>query len=209
MKRILIADDYSTTRKGIKLILMKEFKDFEFGEAVNSIEIFKKLKEKEWNILILDMNMPGRNGLEVLQQLKDEKIEIKTLMFSKHPEEQIAIRALRAGASGYLAKDTADTELVFAIHQLLNGKKYITSAVAEQLAIQLENPGNKAPHELLSDREYQTLLLFAKGKTVSEIAIELSLSIPTISTYRQRLLEKMNLKNNAELALYAINNHLL
>lgn len=209
MKRILIADDHSAIRNGVKLILSKDFKDFEFGEAVNSIELFKKLKEKEWDILILDMDMPGRNGLEVLQQLKDEKTTIKTLMFSMHPEEQIAVRALRLGASGYLSKDTADTELIIAIHQLLNGKKYITPAVAEQLVGQLENPDNKAPHELLSDRELQTLLLFAKGKTVSEIARELSLSIPTISTYRQRLLEKMNLKNNAALVLYAINNHLL
>src|ERR1051326_1075150 len=143
---------------------------------MSGAEVLKKVKEDKWHVLILDMDMPGRNGLEVLRQLKDENNTVPVLMFSMHPEEQIAIRALRAGASGYLSKDTADTELVNAVRLIFSGRKYITPSIAEQLAMQLENPENKAPHELLSDREYQTLLLFAKGKTVSEIAEELSLS---------------------------------
>lgn len=208
-KKILIADDHSAIRNGVKLILGKEFSDVEFGEATNVSEVLKKIREKEWDILILDMDMPGRSGLEVLKQLKDEDVSLKVLMFSMHAEEQIAIRALRMGAAGYLSKDTADSQLVHAVNCILSGKKYITPEVAEQLASQLENPGNKAPHELLSDREYQTLLLISAGKTISQIAKELSLSVPTVSTYRARILEKMNLKNSAELTYYTINNHLI
>ena len=209
MKKILIADDHSAIRNGVKLILTSEFHDVEFGEATNSNEIFKKLKEKKWDLLILDMNMPGRNGLEVLKQLKEEKSSVKVLMFSMHPEDQIALRAFRTGASGYLSKDTADTQLIIAVNQILNGKKYITPEMAEQMVAQLENPTDKLPHELLSNREYQTLLLIASGKTISQIAEELSLSVPTISTYRARILEKMNFKNSAELTHYSLSNHLV
>ena len=209
MKKILIADDHPAIRKGVRLMLESEYSEVEFGEATNAVEVFKKIKEKKWDILILDMDMPGRNGLEVLKQLKDDKTTIPVLMFSMHHEEQIAIRALKSGASGYLSKDAADTELSKAVHLILSGRKYITPAIAEQLAEQVGNPLDKAPHELLSDREYETLLLFAKGKTVSEIAKELSLGVPTISTYRARILEKMGMKNNAELANYAIRNNLV
>ena len=208
-KKILIADDHSAIRNGVKLILSNEFSNIEFGEAINAKEVFKKVKEKKWDILILDMDMPGRSGLEVLKQLKDEKEDIRVLMFSMHPEEQVALRALKSGAFGYLSKDTADTELVIAVHQIMDGKKYITPAVAEMLASQLENPDNKAPHEFLSDREYQTLLLIASGKTISEIAEELSLSVPTVSTYRARILEKTGMKTSAELTRYAIRNNLV
>lgn len=209
MKRILIADDHSVIRNGVKQVLSNEFNDVEFGEADNSVEIFRKIKENKWDMLILDMDMPGRNGLEVLKQLKDEKSRIPVLMFSMHPEEQIAIRALKSGASGYLAKDAASAELANAVRQIISGRKYIPPSLAEQLATQIENPLNKAPHELLSDREYETLLLFARGKTVSQIAKELSLGIPTISTYRARILEKMQMKTNAELVNYAIRNNLV
>jgi DNA-binding NarL/FixJ family response regulator len=209
MKRILICDDHSAIRNGVKLILANEFNEIEFGEAINAIEIFKKLKEEKWDLIILDMDMPGRNGLEVLKQLKSEKSEVPILMFSMHPEGQIAVRALRSGAAGYLSKDTADTELVKAIQLILAGKRYITPAIAELLADQLENPLNKAPHELLSDREYQTLLLIASGRTVSQIAEELSLSITTVSTYRTRILEKTAMKTSAELTSYAIRNNLV
>jgi two-component system, NarL family, invasion response regulator UvrY len=209
MRRILIADDHSAIRNGVKLILADEFKDVEFGEAKNGVEVFRRIKEKKWDLLILDMDMPGRNGLEVLKQLKEEKENIPVLIFSMHPEEQIAVRALKSGAAGYLSKDSADTELVKAIQQILSGRKYITATLAEQLAAQLENPTDKAPHELLSDREYQTLLLFASGKTVTQIAEELSLSVPTISTYRARILEKMGMKTNAELTSYTIRNRLV
>lgn len=208
-KKFLIADDHSAIRNGVKAILTNEFGDIEFGEAADANEVFKKLKEKEWSMLLLDMDMRGRNGLEVLKRLKDEKVAIKVLMFSMHAEEQIAVRALRMGAAGYLSKEKADSELVKAVSYILSGRKYITPEVAELLAAQLESPENKAPHELLSDREYQTLLLIASGKTVSQIAKELSLSVPTVSTFRARILEKMNLRNSAELTYYAISNHLI
>lgn len=159
--------------------------------------------------MILDVDMPGRNGLDVLKQLKDDGVKTPVLVFSMHPEELIAIRAIKLGAAGYLSKDTADDELVKAINHIMLGKKYITSSLAEQLATQIENPANKAPHELLSDREYQTLLLIAKGKTISKIAEELSLGIPTVSTYRSRILEKTGMKTSAELTTYAIRNNLV
>jgi DNA-binding NarL/FixJ family response regulator len=209
MKKILITDDHPAIRDGIKLILSNQISEVEFGEASNSSEVFKKLKEKKWDILILDMDMPGRNGLEVLKQIKDEEIKIPVLMFSMHPEEQIAVRALRAGAAGYLSKDNAGTELAKAIELILSGRKYITPAIAELMASQLENPADKAPHELLSDREYQTLLLMASGKTMPQIAEKLNLTVSTISTYRTHILAKMNLKNSAELIHYAISNRLL
>ncbi len=209
-KRILLADDHPAIRNGAKQILENEFSEVEFGEASNAIEVFRKIKEKDWDLLILDMDMPGgRNGLEVLKQLKDEKSPVPVLMFSMHPESQIAVRALRSGASGYLAKDSAVTELVDAVRQILSGRKYITASLAEQMAMQMENPLGKEPHEFLSDREYETLLLFAKGKTVSEIAEELSLAVPTISTLRARMLQKMSMKTNAELVNYAIRNNLV
>ena len=209
MKKILLADDHNVVRKGLKQILTDEFEQVEFGEANNGAEAQRMVKERDWDILILDINMPGRNGLDVLKQIKDEKINVPVLVLSMHPEEQIAIRALRIGASGYLTKDTADQELVIAVKKILSGRKYITPSLAEQMASQLENPQEKAPHEFLSDREYQTLLLFARGKTVSQVAAELSLSVPTISTFRVRILEKMDMKTTAELITYAIRNNLV
>ena len=209
MKKILIVDDHHIVRKGLKHTLTDEFGEVEFGEAVNGIEALQKIREKKWDIIILDINMPGRNGLEVLRQVKDEKICASILVLSMHPEEQVAIRALKLGASGYLAKDSADTELISAIRQIGSGKKYITPSLAQQLAAHIENPLDKAPHELLSDREYATLLFFAKGKTVSQIARELSLAATTISSFRVRILHKMRMKTNAELVNYAIRNNLV
>jgi len=207
-KRILIADDHFAIRSGIKHILANEFSGIQFGEATSAAEVFQQIKLQPWDILILDINFPDRNGLEILKQLKEEGTGIPILVFSMYREEQIAVRALKAGASGYLAKDAGDRELVKAIQQLLNGRKYISLSVAELLASQLEAPYDKAPHEILSDREYQTLILIASGKSVSQIAAEISLSVPTISTYRARILEKMGLKNNAEITHYVIDNRL-
>lgn len=209
MKQILICDDHPAIRKGIKLILESEFSGAEISEASDAAEVLKKINEKKWDILILDVDMPGRNGLDVLKQLKDDGVKTPVLVFSMHPEELIAIRAIKLGASGYLSKDTADEELVKAINHIMLGKRYITPSLAEQLATQIEKPGSKAPHELLSDREYQTLLLIAKGKTISKIAEELSLGVPTISTYRSRILEKTGMKTSAELTTYAIRNNLV
>lgn len=204
MKKILIADDHSIVRNGLKQILASEFGEVEFGEASNSNEVLREVQKKDWDIVILDINMPGRSGLEILQEIKSEKNDIKILMLSMHPEEQVAVRTLKLGASGYLTKDAADNELINAVKHILNGKKYITPSVAEQLVTNINNPNGRAPHELLSEREFQTLQLIASGKTVSQIAVELSLSIPTVSTYRARILEKMSMKTNAELTNYAV-----
>jgi DNA-binding NarL/FixJ family response regulator len=209
MKKILVCDDHPAMRNGVKMILSREFGEIEFGEASSAAEVMKKLHEKKWDILICDMGMPGRSGLDVLKQMQDENIKMPVLIFSMHPEEQIAVRCLKAGASGYVSKNAADAELVTAVTFALSGKKYITPSLADLIVSQFQNPDNKAPHELLSDREYQTFILIAKGKSISEVAEQLSLAVPTISTFRARILEKMNLKNNAEIANYAIRNNLV
>lgn len=208
-KRILIADDHSAIRSGVRHILASEFAHIDFGEATTAAEVLNKLKDGVWDILILDIDMPGRNGLEILQQLKAEKSKLPVLVFSMHSEDQIAMRAIKLGAYGYLSKDAADTELVDAIRRILSGRKYISPSLAELMAFQLENPMDKPLHEQLSDREFQTLLLMASGKTVSQIAHDLLLSIATISTYRSRILVKMGMLNNAQLTRYAIENNLL
>jgi len=208
-KKILIADDHSAIRIGVRQICANEFPLMQFGEAVNYAEVFQKLKESDWDILILDIDLPGRNGLDILKQIKAEKIKVPVLMFSFHSEEQIALRALKTGASGYLSKEAADMELIKAINKIMEGKKYVSQALSERFLEMLDDNATKEPHELLSDREYQTLLLIASGKTVSEIADMLFLSTPTVSTYRARILEKMQLKNNAELTTYAISQKLV
>jgi two-component system invasion response regulator UvrY len=208
-KKILIADDHSAIRIGVKQICTSEFPSVQFGEAVNYAEVLQKLKETDWDILILDIDLPGRNGLDILKQIKADKIKVPVLMFSFHIEEQIALRALKTGAAGYLSKDVADLELIKAINQILLGKKYVSQSLSEKLLSLMGDNSGKEPHELLSDREYQTMLLIASGKTVSEIADILYLSTPTISTYRARILEKMKLKNNAELTKYAITQKLV
>ena len=206
---ILIADDHSAIRIGVKQICANEFPGMRFGEAVNYTEVFQQIKSARWDILILDVDLPGRNGLDILKQIKAEKMKIPVLMFSFHSEEQIAVRALKLGAAGYLSKDAADLELVKAVKRVIDGKKYVSASLSEKLLDLLDDTSNKDPHELLSDREYQTLLLIASGKTVSEIADNLCLSKPTISTYRARILEKMRMKNNAELTTYAITQKLV
>ncbi len=206
---ILVADDHSAIRIGVKQICANEFPGMHFGEAVNYAEVFQQLKNEQWDILILDIDLPGRNGLDILKQIKADKIRTPVLMFSFHSEEQIAVRALKLGAAGYLSKDAADLELVKAVRRVIDGKKYVSPALSEKLLDLLDDTSDKEPHELLSDREYQTLLLIASGKTVSEIADSLCLSKPTVSTYRARILEKMRMKNNAELTTYAITQKLV
>ncbi|WP_426330160.1 response regulator [Pedobacter sp. R-06] len=208
-KKILIADDHSAIRTGIKQICTIDFPSVEFGEAMNYGEVFQKLKENDWDILILDIGLPGRNGLDILKQIKAEKLKTPVLMFSFHSEEQIALRAMKLGASGYLSKDAADLELIKAISQITQGKKYVSQSLSEKLLSLLDDNADREPHELLSDREYQTLLLIASGKTVTEIAELICLSTPTISTYRARILEKMKMKTNAELTTYAITQKLV
>ena len=203
-RKILIADDHSAIRIGIKQICTNEFPTVQFGEAVNYSEVFQQLKENDWDILILDIDLPGRNGLEILKQIRADKMKVPVLIFSFHSEEQIALRALKLGASGYLSKDAADMELVKAINKIMDGRKYVSASLSEKFLDMLDDNSTKEPHESLSDREYQIMLLIASGKTVSEIAELLFLSVPTVSTYRARVLKKMRMKNNAELTTYAI-----
>lgn len=209
MKRILIVDDHSSVRKGVKQILSDEFTDAEFGESSNGAEALTMARLQKWDLIVLDIDMPGRNGLEVLRQLRAEGLKIPVLVFSIYPEIQFAVRALKNGAMGYVCKSTLDKDLIEAAVRVISGKRYITQEAAEILVSQMENPVEKLPHELLSDREYQAFILLAKGKGITEIANELSLSIPTVSTYRLRILEKMCLQTNADLTLYAYKNGLM
>jgi two-component system invasion response regulator UvrY len=209
MKHILIADDHSVVRKGLKQILLEAFPFAEIVEVADAEELFKKILKHKWDVVISDISMPGRSGLEVLQQIKQDQPKLPVLILSVHSEEQYALRVLKAGASGYLNKDSAPEELVKAVNQLMLGKKYISATVAEKLASSLDQDSSKSLHELLSDREFEVLKLLAAGKSVSEIAEQFSLNVSTISTYRARVMEKMNLKTNADLTLYAIEHKLL
>lgn len=206
---ILLADDHSIVRRGLKEILLEEFPDANFQEASDGQELIRKMRGDKFDVIISDVSMPGKNGLEALKIIKSEAPAIPVLVLSIHLEELYAIRVLKAGASGYLTKESAPEELVKAVRMVMMGRKYITPSLAEKMASNLDNDFSKLPHELLSDRELDVLKSIASGKTVSEIAIELSLSVNTISTYRSRVLEKMNLKSNSELTFYAISNNLL
>jgi len=205
---ILIADDHELVRGGLARIVAEEFPSATIHEVENGLQAEKMARTGKWDLIITDMSMPDKTGLDVLKQLRSESIKTPVLILSIHPENQYAIRVLKAGANGYITKDCPRTEIVKAVRTILSGKKYISSTVAERLASRFEEMGREE-HELVSDRELQVLKFIASGKTVSEIADELSLSVATISTYRSRLLEKMGLKNNAELTLYAINHKLV
>lgn len=204
MIRVLVADDHAIVRRGLIQILAEEPDMAVVGEAQDAQELFDLTRQQAWDIVILDVSMPGRSGLEILKELKSDYPSRPVLMLSVHPEDQYAIRTLKAGASGYLSKDSAPGELVGAVRKAVQGGKYVSPTLAEKLAFDLMPEADRLPHETLSDREFQVLCRIASGKTVSEIADEMSLSVKTISTYRTRLLEKMNLKNNAELTHYAI-----
>lgn len=209
MIRFLIADDHAILRAGIKQILLTEFPSAIIEEASNAEELIKTIrKEEKWSMVISDLTMPGGSGLDALQQIHAEFPTLPVLILSMHPEEQFAPRLLKAGASGYLNKEAVPTELTTAVRRILQGRKYITAAVAEKLADGLQRISDKLPHEILSHREFDIFQLLAAGKTVGEIAEILSLGVTTVSTHRSRILAKMNLKNNAELILYAINNSL-
>jgi DNA-binding NarL/FixJ family response regulator len=209
MLKILIADDHPILRQGIKQII-EEAPDMEVtGEASNGAEVLTKVYNNSFDIIVLDITMPGRSGLEALKQLKKEKPKTPVIILSMHPEEQYAVRALKAGASGYLTKASAPEELVTAIRKVAQGGKYISATLAEILASDLGADSKKQPHETLSNREYQVLCMISSGKTLTGIAEELCLSIKTIGTYRSRILAKMNMRNNAELIHYAFKNHLV
>jgi hypothetical protein len=209
MIRILIADDHSVVRKGLKQILLEGFPGAEIDEVADTDSMIKKVMTAEWDVVISDLSMPGRSGLEGLQQIRQINSKLPVLILSIYPEEQYAIRLLKAGASGYLNKDMAPEELVNAVQRVLLGKKYITPAIAEKLASVLEQSSEREPHEILSDREFSVLKMLAVGKSVSEIAETLYLSVTTVSTYRARILTKMGLKTNADLTLYALEHKLM
>ncbi|TAK07172.1 response regulator transcription factor [bacterium] len=208
MIKVLIADDHAVVRQGLKQILSEQPDMNVLGEAGSIPELLDHVRKQKWDIVVLDISMPGRGGLDGLKELKQEQPKLPVLILSIHPEDQFAVRALKAGASGYLTKDSAPEELVQAIRKLLAGRKYIGPELAEKLATDLEANSAKARHETLSDREFQILRLIASGKSVTEIAQKLSLSVKTVSTYRARILEKMNMRTNAELMHYAIKHNL-
>jgi len=207
--KVFIADDHAIVREGLKQILADTKDIVVAGDAENGTDAIKLARKGNCDVLLLDISMPDRSGIEVLKQAKKEFPLLGVLMLSMHREDQYAIRALKAGASGYLNKQSAPAELVNAIRQVAAGKKYISTALAQELANQVGEDHASAPHETLSDREYQTLIMIASGKTVSDIAEELMLSVKTISMYRARLLQKMKLRHNAELTHYAIKNQLV
>ena len=209
MIRILVADDHTIVREGLKQILADVDDMAVRDEAGNGQEALAKIREGEFDVVLLDISMPGRSGLEILKEIKAERPKLPVLILSMHAEEQYAVRALRAGASGYMTKASAPDELIGAIRKVSCGRKYVSSSLAEKLALELDIDTKKPPHENLSDREYQVMLMLASGKSVTEIAEELCLSVKTISTYRARVMEKMNMKKNAELTLYAVQNHLV
>jgi two-component system invasion response regulator UvrY len=209
MIRILIADDHTIVRKGLKQIISETQDMVVADEAGDGQEVLNKVRKNGFDMVLLDISMPGRTGLDILRELKAEKPKLPILVLSMYPEEQYAVRVLRAGASGYLTKESAPDELIAAIRKVSLGKKYVTPSLAERLALDLDMDSDKPLHETLSDREYQVLCLIASGKTVGEIAEKLSLSAKTISTYRARILEKMNMKNNAELTHYALQHKLV
>ena len=209
MIKVLIADDHTIVREGLKQILADNPSIHVAGEASSGTEVIKKIQEKEFDVVVLDISMPGQSGLDTLKQIKYMKPALSVLILSMHPEEQYAIRSIKAGASGYLTKDSATEELITAIQRISEGRRYITLSLAEKLAFALSADTKKLPHEDLSDREYQVLCLIASGHTVTQISKKLSLSIKTVSTYRSRLLAKMNMQNNSQITHYAIKHDLV
>ena len=207
--QVLIADDHAILRRGLAQIIT-EASDMQIcAEAETGAQVIKLVRQHRVDVVLLDITMPDRNGLDTLKQLKKEKPKLAVLMLSMHPEETYALRAIKAGASGYLTKQSAPALLVTAIRQVARGRRYISPAVAEELAGTIADGTDRPAHATLSDREYETMRLIASGKALSQIAVEMHLSAKTVSVYRARLLEKMHLKNNAELTYYALKNQLV
>jgi DNA-binding NarL/FixJ family response regulator len=209
MKKVLVADDHAVVREGIKRIIEETADMVVAGEAVNGWEVLDKARGGDYDVVVLDISMPGKNGMEILKELKRERPGVPVLILSMHPEEQYALRALRAGASGFVAKESAPDELIAALEKVLRGSKYITSTLAERLVLDIGVGSEESLHEKLSDRELQVLCLLAEGKTINQIGQELCLSAKTISTYRSRIMQKMAMKTNAQLIRYAIKNGLV
>jgi two-component system invasion response regulator UvrY len=209
MMRILIVDDHAIVRRGLRELLSDEFHRVAFGEASDAQQALEQLRKKEWDVALLDIALPGKSGLDLLKELKTEWPKLPVLILSAHPEDQFAVRALKAGAGGYMTKESAPEELAKALRKIMAGGRYVSPALAEMLALGVTKDLTLTPHETLSDREYEVMSRIASGKTVTEIAEELSLSPKTISTYRTRVLEKLGLKNSAAIVQYVIRNGLV
>jgi DNA-binding NarL/FixJ family response regulator len=210
MIRILIADDHPFVRRGVKQVLTDEFPGVVIGEASTAPELLELAGKHPWNLVVLDLTMPGRDGLDALHELKSRCPDTPVLVLSMHPEDQFAVRVLRAGAAGYLTKESIPEELVQAVRKIMADGKYIRPSVADLLATQLQQgDANQPPHTRLSDREFQVLGLIANGKSVTHIAEELSLSVKSVSTYRARIVEKLHLKSTADLTRYALEHRLI
>ncbi len=208
--KILIVDDHAVVRRGLQQIVLDEYEDIVFGEAKNGQEALDMLSEQNWDVIVLDISMPGRSGLDVLKEIRKQRSDIPVLVLSIHPEDQFAVRVLRAGASGYMTKETAPEELVTAIGKVMSGGTYVSRSLAELLARDLQrDTGDTTLHSRLSDREYEVMVMIALGKPVSQIADELALSVKTISTYRSRILDKVQMKSNADITRYAIKHGLV
>jgi len=207
--RIAIADDHPVVRRGLKAIIEDALPRVDVDEAGSAAELLSLVRKREPDVVLLDISMPGRSGLEALKELRAEHPKIPMLVLSVHSEDQFAVRSIRAGASGYLTKDSAPEELVDAIQTVVAGRRYLTPSVAERLASAIETDANRLPHEMLSDREFHVLRMLAAGKTNGEVADELALSAKTVSTYRTRTLRKMGMRTNAELTQYAVRHGLV
>jgi two-component system, NarL family, invasion response regulator UvrY len=209
MKRILIADDHAIVRKGLKETLQEEVGPMEFGEAANGPQILQQIHEQTWDLVLLDIGLEGRSGLEVLEEIRKLKPKVPVLMLSMYPEGEFAVRALKLGAAGYLSKQTASEELVGAVKKVLDGGRYVSPALAERLAAQMQRDDTKPPHDRLSNRELQIMRLVASGKSLKEIAEALSISVKTVGTYHTRILGKMGFKSDVEITRYALLNKLV
>jgi DNA-binding NarL/FixJ family response regulator len=207
--KILIVDDHYVVRQGLRMVLAEHCPTATFAEASCAQDALDLAFKETWDVVLLDVSMPGRGGLDVLKDLRQNFAKLPIIVISMHPEEQFAIRVLKLGANAYIRKDSAGQELIKAVDAALRGAKYITPSIAERLAVNLERDEDGPTHEALSDREYQVMCLLASGKTVKEAASDLSLSVKTISTYRSRILEKMNLQNNSQLMRYAVRHGLI
>jgi two-component system, NarL family, invasion response regulator UvrY len=207
--RILIADDHALVRRGIRETVAEHLPQAEFGEADSTAAVLDAVWHQEWDLLILDLSMPGRGGLDVIRDVRQARPHLRVLVLSMHPEEHFTVRVLKAGASGYVSKEKAAEELVAAVDKVLTGAPYVSARMAERLVAQLATGGDRPPHERLSDREFQVFRALAAGRTVKEIAGDLSLSMQTVSTHRTRLLRKLGLARNAELLRYALDHGLV
>ena len=209
MLRVLIVDDHAMIRVGLKQVLRKSLANAVIGEAQNAEDALEQVRRENWNLVIMDITMPGRSGLDILKDVQLARPALPVLIMSMHGEDQFAVRVLKAGAAGFISKHSAPEELVNAIRKILNGRKYVSQSVAEKLIFDLGNETGQLPHETLSDRELQVMCMFALGKINKQVAQELSLSVKTVSTYRARILKKTKMKSNAELTHYSIKNGLV